>query len=109
MSTKRFATRSTTKKWGFAAESCLITGEGAGVPAAVVVVVAPTLGVSTGGGNVSVTFPSATGVSYQVQSSLILPAPSWTNEGAPLAGTGGTLTFSTSTAGAARFFRVVAQ
>ena len=95
--------------WGFAAESCLITGEGAGVPAAVVVVVAPTLGVSIGGGNVSVTFSSATGVSYQVQSSIVLPALSWTNEGAPLAGTGGTLTFSTSTGGAAKYFRVVAR
>ena len=96
--------------WGFAAEACLMTGEGAGVPRAlVVVVVAPTLGVSRGGGNVSITFPSQTGVNYQVQSSPALPAATWTNEGASLTGTGGTLTYSTATSGAAKYFRVVVQ
>jgi len=95
--------------WGYAAESCLITGEGAGVPRTVVVVVAPTLGVSTGGGNISITFSSQTGVNCHVQSSTVLPAVSWMDEGAPLAGTGGTLNYSTATGGAAKYFRVVAQ
>jgi hypothetical protein len=95
--------------WGFAAESCLFTGEGAGTPPSVLVVVGPTLGVSTGGGNISITFSSQTGVNYQVQSSTVLPAVSWNDEGAPLAGTGGTLNYSTGMGGPAKYFRVVAQ
>jgi hypothetical protein len=95
--------------WGFAAESCLFTGAGAGTPPSVLVVVAPTLGVSSGGGNISITCSSQSGVNYQVQSSTVLPAVSWLDEGSPQPGTGGTLNFSIPIGGGAKYFRVVAQ
>jgi hypothetical protein len=52
----------------------------------------PTATASKTGGNLSLIWPSATGLSYQLQSATNLPAASWLNEGAPLNGTGGLLT-----------------
>jgi hypothetical protein len=54
----------------------------------------PTTTVSQTGGNMLLIWPSATGLSYQLQSATNLPAASWLNEGAPLNGTGGLLTNS---------------
>ena len=54
----------------------------------------PTTTVSQTGGNMLLIWPSATGLSYQLQSATNLPAASWLNEGAPLNGTGGQLTNS---------------
>ena len=54
----------------------------------------PTTTVSQTGGNLSLIWSSATGLSYQLQSATNLPAASWLNEGAPLNGTGGLLTNS---------------
>ena len=95
--------------WTFAAESCLITGQGAGEPRQGVVVVAPTLGVLTVDGNVSVTFPSQSGVRYQVQSTANVPTASWTDEGSAVLGTGGMLIYSAPASGERKFFRVVAR
>jgi hypothetical protein len=55
---------------------------------------APTTTVSQTGGNLSLIWPSATGLSYQLQSATNLSAASWLNEGAPINGTGGLLTNS---------------
>jgi hypothetical protein len=52
----------------------------------------PTATASQTGGNLSLIWSSATGLSYQLQSATNLPAASWLNEGAPLNGTGGLLT-----------------
>jgi hypothetical protein len=54
----------------------------------------PTTTVSQTGGNLSLIWSSATGLSYQLQSATNLPAASWLNEGAPINGTGGLLTNS---------------
>jgi hypothetical protein len=54
----------------------------------------PTATASQTGGNMSLIWSSATGLSYQLQSATNLPAASWLNEGAPLNGTGGLLTNS---------------
>lgn len=43
-----------------------------------------TTAVSQTGGNLSLIWPSATGLSYQLQSATNLPAASWLDEGAPL-------------------------
>ena len=97
--------------WTAIGERNVMTTAGAGIPApfvAGVVVVAPTLGLSTSGGNLSISFPSQSGVSYQVQSTETLGG-TWTNEGAPLAGNGGTLTFSTAIGTTAKFYQVIAQ
>ena len=97
--------------WTALGERNVITTDGAGVPAAFVpgiVVVAPALGYSSGGGNLTISFASQSGVSYQVQSTETLGG-TWTNEGAPLAGNGGTLSFTTATSGTAKFFQVIVQ
>jgi len=100
--------------WTFAAEAGLITGEGAGTPAAsgpVTPVCLPAdLEVVINGGNVNITFTAVAGVSYQVQSTTDLGANPivWSDEGTPLSGTG-TLSFSSSTGGGYKFFRVVCR
>ena len=52
----------------------------------------PTVTASQTGGNLSLIWSSATGLSYQLQSATNLPSASWLNEGEPLDGTGGLLT-----------------
>jgi hypothetical protein len=52
----------------------------------------PTTTIRQTGGNLSLIWSSATGLSYQLQSATNLLAASWLNEGAPLNGTGGLLT-----------------
>lgn len=54
----------------------------------------PTMTVSRTGGNLSLIWLSAIGLSYQLQSATNLPVTSWLNEGAPIIGTGGLLTNS---------------
>jgi len=100
--------------WTFAAEACLITGEGAGTPGGPVVDPDPclspiSLSIVRNGSNVEITFTSVAGGSYQVQSKTDLNAPTWDNEGSALSGTGGILTYSTLTGGVAKFFRVFCQ
>ena len=56
--------------WGFAAESGLITGEGAGVPLAPATVapacIATTLAIVHNGANVDITFTSVAGTGYRL-------------------------------------------
>ncbi len=61
------------------------------------------------GGIATISFTSLTGGSYQVQSTPVVTPTSWTNEGAPLAGNGGIVTYMTPTGGQQKFFRVVCQ
>ncbi|MBI5383453.1 MAG: hypothetical protein HZA90_02060 [Verrucomicrobia bacterium] len=67
----------------------------------------PTTTASQTGGNLSLIWSSATGLSYQLQSTTNLPATSWFSEGTPLNGTGGLLTNTVSIGSEpARFFRL---
>jgi len=94
--------------WGFAAEAGLISGEAAGVPRAPArsaVHLPALLTIVQNGSNISITFASQSGVSYQVQSKADLSAE-WSNEGAELAGTGGTLAYPASVGASQKFFRV---
>ena len=54
-------------------------------------VVVPTLAITRSGTDVVLSFPTQTGVLYQLQSSIDLTAASWLNVGAPYSGTGGVL------------------
>ena len=95
--------------WSFAAEAGLITGAGAGLPPVTVITTpaAPTLSARLAGGSIELSFSSQTGHDYQVQSRTDVGSGAWTNEGAPLVGTGSTLTFSQPVAGAAaKYLRV---
>ncbi len=68
----------------------------------------PNLTARQTGGNLSLIWPSAAGLSYQLQSATNLPAASWVNEGAPLNGTGGLLTNSVPIgAEPKKFFRLL--
>ncbi len=60
-------------------------------------------------GNVSVTWTSLIGKRYQLQSSTILPATVWVDEGGPLSGTGAAITAVVPANGAQKWFRVVGQ
>ena len=54
----------------------------------------PPMTASQSGGNLSLSWPSASGLSYQLQSTTDLAPVNWVNEGSPLNGTGGLLTHS---------------
>jgi len=95
--------------WGFAAEAGLITAEAAGVPrtpAPGASCLPALLTIVQEGGNVSISFASQTGASYQLQSKTDLLGE-WSNEGAELAGTGGTLAYPALASASQKFFRVV--
>jgi hypothetical protein len=105
-----------TADWGFAAEACLMSGEGAGSPApapTTVVCTPASLSIVSSGGNVTISFTSQNGMSYQVQSATVLTSPatsiSWSNEGGALPGNGETLTYSAAASSPQKFFRVVCQ
>jgi hypothetical protein len=101
--------------WTALGERNVITTAGAGVPNPTPTVPPPIcipadLDIAIAGGNVNITFTGVAGGSYQVQSTTDLGGNPivWANEGAPLSGAG-TLTYSTSTGGSYKFFRVVCQ
>ena len=101
--------------WTALGERNVITTSGAGVPPPVAPSTDPVctpadLDITSSGGNVNITFTGVAGASYQVQSATDLGGSpiSWTDEGTPLSGTG-TLTYSTSTGGSYKFFRVVCR
>ena len=63
--------------------------------------------VSVGSGTVMLAWESTAGRQYQLQSCTDLGAASWTNEGAPHAGTGGVLTTNVIVdSETAKFFRL---
>jgi hypothetical protein len=101
--------------WTALGEYGILTGAGGGNPSTTHVdpppppTNQPTVVVARGVGTLQISFTSENGVQYQLQSSPTLsglPA-GWANVGAPQAGTGGVLTFTPPTTGAAMFFRVV--
>ena len=109
-----FGTLNWASDWGFAAESCLITGAGAGVPPPLApagpTCVATTLGIVQNGSNVDITFASVSGAGYRLLTSNDPTASlaTWSNAGT-LTALGATSTFSVPTSGAGRFFVVVCQ
>lgn len=68
---------------------------------------APTIGATRDAANIVIAFDSQTGKTYQVQFRDLIGAGNWTNAGAPLAGTGQTITFPEPADAPARFYRVV--
>lgn len=97
--------------WGFAAEAGLLTGEGAGRPATPAgQPVTLVLGAKREGSNLSISFASEAGKSYQAQSAANLTAPiQWANEGRPVGGTGSAASISVPVGPSPKFFRVLAQ
>ncbi len=101
--------------WTALGEYAVLTGAGAGTPSSSPApVIPPTpdqplLVQSTSGTNVLISFTSELSVSYQLQSAAVLGVPvSWSNEGSPVAGTGGTLTFAVPIVASSNLFlRVV--
>ena len=69
---------------------------------------APALTVTRDATSMTITFPSALGVTYQVQA-LAAIGGTWMDEGAALPGTGNSLTYTVTTSGTGRFLRVVAR
>ena len=98
-------------EWGFAAEVGLMTGEGAGTPAAVILPNAPTILVGTAGGNIQLSFTTQSGVTYQVQSATVLTgAPGdWSNVGSTIAGDGTNKSFTELVGANNKFYRVLAR
>ena len=109
-----FGSLNWASEWGFAAESCLITGAGAGVPLplapAVPTCIATTLAIVQNGANVDITFASVSGAGYRLLTSNdpTSSLATWSNAGT-LTAAGATSTFSVPTSGAGRFFVVVCQ
>ena len=98
--------------WGFAAESGLITGAGAGTPMEVFSVVPTpvTLSIGLSGANVNISFASEMGHTYTLQSSPTISPLVWSTATSvtpvnPLGGTGGPLTFTVPATGV-QFFQV---
>ena len=101
--------------WTALGERNVITTSGAGVPPPVVAPSGPVctpadLDIAIAGSNVNISFTGVAGGSYQVQSTTDLGGNPivWTDEGAPLSGAG-TLSYSSSTGGSYKFFRVVCR
>jgi hypothetical protein len=70
----------------------------------------PTIVSAFGGGLLTFSFTSESGVSYQLQATPVIAPPAWTNIGSALPGNGGVLSFPpVVTTNATEFFRVLAQ
>jgi hypothetical protein len=70
---------------------------------------APVLSIAIANDMAEIRFASEAGVSYQLQSAAQAAQPaSWSNDGAPVAGTGGILTLTRPVAGQ-QYFQVIAQ
>ena len=97
-------------EWGFAAESGLITAEGAGTPLPLATGPVPpssvTLKAFRNGSNMDITFTPQSGYNYQLQTRTNLTVGSWTDTGSPTAGTGGTNKFSVPIGVGMSFFQV---
>ena len=102
--------------WGFAAESGLITGAGAGTPQEVTAAVLPnpaTVAITLSGANVVITCSSQAGYTYTLESTTGLGPASWNpatgvTPANSQAGNGGALTFTVPATGG-KYFRVSAQ
>ena len=100
--------------WGFAAEACLMSGVGAGVPLAPCstgpVCIATTLAIVKNGANVDVTFASVPGATYRLigSSSVTAARGTWSTL-STLTATGTTSTLSAAASAAQQFLVVVCQ
>jgi hypothetical protein len=111
-----FKTVNWASDWGFAAESGLITGAGAGTPVELTVTPPPnpaTLTIAPNGGNVAITCASQPGYAYTLESTAVLNPASWNpatgvTPSNSQAGTGSPLTFTVPATGA-NYFRVSAN
>ncbi|MCZ7638449.1 MAG: hypothetical protein M5U12_21830 [Verrucomicrobia bacterium] len=66
----------------------------------------PSLSARLTGNDFVLSFPSTLGARYQIQSRAVVIADDWSNEGAPLDGTGGVLIFREATGSSQKFYRV---
>jgi hypothetical protein len=100
--------------WGFAAEVCLMSGVGAGVPLAPCptgpVCIATTLSIAKNGANVDVTFASVPGATYRLigSSNITAARGTWSTLGTVTA-TGTASTLSVAASAAQQFLVVVCQ
>jgi len=93
--------------WSILAQQGLLSNAGAGTPGdePTSVVLGPILSIVQNGGNVEISFATEAGQSYQLQSTSTLGV-AMTDDGAPVAGTGGVVTLSRAI-GSAEFYQVV--
>jgi hypothetical protein len=63
--------------------------------------------VTVGGGTLSLTVPSVTGISYQLQSKSPITGP-WMNVGSPIPGNGGPIVFAPPIGSGDEYFRISA-
>lgn len=104
--------RNWAANWTALSEYAILTGAGAGVLTGEVsdTLVAPSVAVAPSGANVNITFDTQAGVTYQAQSTTSLTGPvTWTNEGAPIVGTGAAATVTVSGAADQKFIIVRAE
>ena len=76
-------------------------------PPASAAVEGPILTARLAGNEFVLSFPSAQGANYQIQSRAAVGTGDWTDEGAPLEGTGEVLTFREATGNAQKLYRVL--
>jgi trimeric autotransporter adhesin len=97
--------------WTAISERSILNTAGAGTPICTSGAAScpqPTLYILQNGVNVDLSWVSQSGCTYRVKSSPVLPATVWSNEGAPIPGTGGVLTKSVLVSGD-KFFQVEVQ
>ena len=70
---------------------------------------APVLTLGWSGTEIEISFPTASGASYQLQSTESLQSQTWANEGDPTSGSGSSVSLKRPVGNGARFFRVVTQ
>jgi hypothetical protein len=91
----------------------VLTTEGGGnplpAPAATVVGGAPTVAATLAAGQIELTFPTVTGVTYRVEARSSLGGGTWTPEGTAVVGNGSAASVKLSTSDDAKFFRVTVQ
>jgi len=99
--------------WTFLSGKGVLTTEGGGnplpAPAATVVGEAPTVAATLAAGQIELTFPTVTGVSYRVEARSSLGGGTWTPEGTAVVGNGSAASVKLATSDDAKFFRVTVQ
>jgi hypothetical protein len=95
--------------WTALSEYGLLTGQGGGEPPVYLIPPAPVrpeLNATFSGGFLQLSFASQTDVTYQLQSLANLTSTSWSDEGAPIPGTGSTIVIPVGTTNTATCLRV---
>jgi len=104
-----FASVNWASDWTFAAEVCLITGEGAGTPAAIIATPAcsaVSITITRTATDVTISWTSQSGKSYTVESKADLNA-AWGNQEAGIAGTGGTISRTYPSGSGNKFYSIL--